>query len=119
MNPVVKKMKSTIENELTTLVYELPEELVRKIEWLRPPWRNPAISRHEIAKIIVDANREDKLRLNYLNKSNSNHCVWDTLRPFKIGSNAYGDDDAPMQIIRNNISIGEKMRLRALANQKC
>lgn len=89
---------------------ELPEEIVRKIMLYRP--------RNDTAELIIHANTQDKFRLNYVIKSKSVEEVWNTLRPLKTGSNTYGDEDAPMHLIRTNISLGEKMRIRHIANTK-
>ena len=105
MQTAMKKMRPT-----RNKFYDLPDELVREINSFRP--------RNDTAQIIVDANAQDKLRLNYVIRTRSNPHVWQALRPLKIGSNTYGDDEAPMRIIRNNVSYGEKMRLRAVENIK-
>ena len=97
-------------NVLMNNINNLPEEIVRKIMLYRP--------RNETAELIIQANTQDKFRLNYVNKSKSVNEVWNTLRPIKTGSNTYGDEDAPMKLIRANISLGEKKRIRHVANTK-
>jgi len=102
--------KEIIINNFMNNIDKLPEEIVRKIMLYRP--------RNISAELIIQANREDKFRLNYLNKSKSVTEVWNTLRPLKTGSNTYGDEDSPMKLIRANISLGEKKRIRLVANSK-
>lgn len=97
-------------NTIMSNLDKLPDEIVSKIMLYRP--------RNDTARIIVDANKTDKFRLNYVNKQESVEEVWNVLRPLNTGSNTYGDDDAPMHLIRVNITLGEKRRIRLAANQK-
>tara|TARA_B000000475_G_C15630596_1_gene297216 strand:+ start:99 stop:404 length:306 start_codon:yes stop_codon:yes gene_type:complete len=69
---------------------------------------------------MVDANKQDKLVLKYLRKYNVEEGVYkdelfSTFAPSVTGSNMYGDEDSSMKIIRSNISIGEKIRMRTNA----
>ena len=97
-------------NTIMSNIDKLPDEIVRKIMLYRP--------RNDTASIIVNANKQDKFRLNYVNKDNSVEEVWNNLRPLKLGSNTYGDDEAPMHLIRANITLGEKKRIRLASNLK-
>ena len=78
------------------------------------------IPRNETAQLMVDANKQDKLVLKYLRKYNVEEGVYkdelfSTFAPSVTGSNMYGDEDSSMKIIRSNISIGEKIRMRTNA----
>lgn len=89
--------------------------------------------RNETAQILVDAFAEDKLKLEYVRYKNTStglvsynkknpeiftynsphlYDVQNKLRPSLTGTNVYGDDNSPMLIFRNNISIGEKIRMK-------
>lgn len=91
------------------------------------------IPRNETAQILVDAFAEDKLKLEYVRYKNTQYgvisynsknpeifnynshhlCdVQNKLRPSITGTNVYGDDDSSMLIFRNNISVGEKIRMK-------
>ena len=76
------------------------------------------IPRNDTAQLVHDAWRRGDLRLKYLRRlqiSNSdlNAEMLSGLAPSTAvcGSNVYGDDDAPMVIIRTHISVGERARL--------
>ena len=96
----------------TKLAFEIPEVLVQEIREFMP--------RHETAQILIDANNADKLKLKYvgmcLNDKNPS-CKWSAkerrkFAPSIVESTLYGDDDAPMSIMRTNLTVGEKVRLR-------
>jgi len=68
----------------------------------------------------MDANKQDKLVLKYLRKykvedGDYKDELYTTMAPSVTGSNMYGDEDSSMKIIRSNISIGEKIRMRSNA----
>ena len=74
------------------------------------------IPRNDTAQLVHDAWRRGDLRLKYLRRlqiSNSdlNAEMLSGLAPSVCGSNVYGDDDAPMVIIRTHITVGERLRL--------
>ena len=91
------------------------------------------IPRNETAQILVDAFAQDKLKLEYVRHKNTNcgvvsynnknpeiltynspylYDVRDKLKPSRTGTNVYGDDNSSMLIFRNNISVGEKIRMK-------
>ena len=101
----------------TKLAFEIPEVLVKEIRDFMP--------RHEIAQLLIDANTADKLKLKYvgprLNDKNPSY-KWSIkerreFAPSVINSTLYGDDDAPMSIMRTNLTVGEKVRLRTITQQ--
>ena len=101
----------------TKLAFEIPEVLVQEIREFMP--------RHETAQILIDANNADKLKLKYvgmcLNDKNPS-CKWSAkerrkFAPSIVESTLYGDDDAPMSIMRTNLTVGEKVRLRTITQQ--
>ena len=74
------------------------------------------IPRNDTAQLVHDAWRRGDLHLKYLrglqiSNSDLNAEMFSGLAPSICGSNVYGDDDAPMVIIRNHISVGERARL--------
>ena len=78
------------------------------------------IPRNDTAQLMVDAAAQDKLLLTYVRKfqiHNESYLeeLYNYLSPSIIGSNVYGDENAPMKIIRRNITMGEKIRMRVIS----
>ncbi len=78
------------------------------------------IPRNDTAQLMVDAAAQDKLLLTYVRKfqiQNESYLeeLYNYLSPSIIGSNVYGDENAPMKIIRRNITMGEKIRMRVIS----
>ena len=76
------------------------------------------IPRNDTAQLMVDAATQDKLKLRYVRKFQIENKVYlkelyNNTAPSLVGSNVYGDDDAPMKIIRTKIPMGENIRMRA------
>lgn len=81
------------------------------------------IPRNDTAQLMVEAAAQDKLNLKYVRKFQIENKVYleelyNNIAPSIVGSNVYGDDDAPMQIIRKKISMGEKIRMRAISQRE-
>jgi hypothetical protein len=79
------------------------------------------IPRNHTAQLIYDAWQRGDLHLKYLRRfqipdDDRNAEIFGSLAPSVCGSTVYGDDDAPMVIIRTHISVGERIRLRARAH---
>jgi len=82
------------------------------------------IPRNDTAQLMVEAAAQDKLNLTYVRKFQIENKVYlkelyNNIAPSIVGSNVYGDDDAPMKIIRAKISMGEKIRMRAISQRQC
>ena len=82
------------------------------------------IPRNDTAQLMVEAAAQDKLNLTYVRKFQIENKVYlkelyNNIAPSIVGSNVYGDDDAPMKIIRKKISMGEKIRMRAISQRQC
>ena len=80
------------------------------------------IPRNDTAQLIVNASREDKLILTYLRKykiTNDEYKerIYNEIAPSVILTTVYGDEDAPMTIIRENISYGERIRMRIISER--
>lgn len=93
-------------------IKELPPELAGYVRTFIP--------RNETAQLMVDANKQDKLVLKYLRKYKVQEGAYkdelfSTLAPSVTCSNMYGDEGSSMKIMRSKISIGEKIRMRAKA----
>ena len=74
------------------------------------------IPRNDTAQLVHDAWRRGDLHLKYLrglqiSNSDLNAEMFSGSAPSICGSNVYGDDDAPMVIIRTHITVGERLRL--------
>ena len=101
----------------TKLAFEIPEVLVKEIREFMP--------RHEMAQLLIDANNTDKLKLKYVGWTDTDkfpshkHSLKERkeFAPSVINSTLYGDDDAPMSIMRTNLTVGEKVRLRTITQQ--
>jgi hypothetical protein len=101
----------------TSLAFIIPEELVREIKGFMP--------RHDTAQILVDAFKVDKLRLKYvgwidnIDTPSKKYSSQERkiIAPSVIKSTLYGDEEAPMFIMRTDINMGEKLRLRIAARQ--
>jgi hypothetical protein len=81
------------------------------------------IPRNDTAQLIVNAASEDKLVLRYLRRyqvvnEDYKETLYRELAPSALGKSTYGDDDAPMTIIRTKISVGERLRLRTISEKK-
>lgn len=81
------------------------------------------IPRNDTAQLIVNAANEDKLVLTYLRRykvvnDDYKETLYRELAPSVLGKSTYGDDDAPMTIIRTKISVGERLRLRTISEKK-
>ena len=81
------------------------------------------IPRNDTAQLIVNAASEDKLVLRYLRRyqvvnEDYKETLYRELAPSALGKSTYGDDDAPMTIIRTKISVGERLRLRTMSEKK-
>ena len=76
--------------------------------------------RHDTAQLLCDAWKEDKLRLKYVRRYMIRGSlvykddIFDNLAPSVCSSTVYGDDDAPMCIIRTHISMAERVKLRVI-----
>ena len=82
------------------------------------------IPRNDTAQLMVEEATQDKLNLTYVRKFQIENKVYlkelyNNIAPSIVGSNVYGDDDAPMKIIRAKISMGEKIRMRAISQRQC
>ena len=82
------------------------------------------IPRNDTAQLMVEAASQDKLNLTYVRKFQIENKLYleelyNNIAPSIVGSNVYGDDDAPMKIIRKKISMGEKIRMRAISQIQC
>ncbi len=82
------------------------------------------IPRNDTAQLMVEAAAQDKLNLTYVRKFQIENKLYldelyNNIAPSIVGSNVYGDDDAPMKIIRKKISMGEKIRMRAISQRQC
>jgi len=82
------------------------------------------IPRNDTAQLMVEAATQDKLNLTYVRKFQIENKLYldelyNNIAPSIVGSNVYGDDDAPMKIIRKKISMGEKIRMRAISQRQC
>ena len=78
------------------------------------------IPRNDTAQLIHDAWQSGHLNLKYLRRFqiSDDDCrneIFGQLAPSVCGSTVYGDEDAPMLIIRTHISVGERIRLRVNA----
>ncbi len=78
------------------------------------------IPRNDTAQLMVDAAAQDKLKLTYVRKFQIDNkfyldILYNEIAPSIIGTNVYGDEDAPMKIIRDKISVGEKIRMRSIS----
>ena len=81
------------------------------------------IPRNDTAQLLMDAFEQDKLTLRYVRKfqiENKKYLevLYNDLAPSILGTNVFGDDDAPMKIIRTKISMGEKIRMRAISKKQ-
>ena len=81
------------------------------------------IPRNDTAQLLMDAFEQDKLTLRYVRKFqivNKKYLeeLYNDIAPSIIGTNIFGDDDAPMKIIRSKISMGEKIRMRAISQKQ-
>lgn len=71
--------------------------------------------RHVNAQLLCDAYDQDKLTLKHVRRYMVNNAdIINTLAPSVCASTVYGDENASMCIIRTRISVGERIRLRAL-----
>ena len=81
------------------------------------------IPRNDTAQLIVNAAKEDKLVLTYLRRfkvvnEDYKENLYRELAPSVLGKTTYGDDDAPMTIIRTKLSMGESIRMRTISERK-
>lgn len=81
------------------------------------------IPRNDTAQLIVNAANEDKLILTYLRRfqvdnDNYKESLYRELSPSVLGKTTYGDDDAPMTIIRTKLSAGECIRMRTISAKR-
>jgi hypothetical protein len=81
------------------------------------------IPRNDTAQLIVNAAKDDKLVLTYLRRykvenEDYKETLYRELAPSALGKSTYGDDDAPMTIIRTKISVGERVRMRTISEKK-
>jgi|TARA_B100000497_G_scaffold44312_1_gene51428 hypothetical protein len=96
-------------------IHALPDEVIGHVLTYTP--------RHDTAQILWDASQTDGLRLKYLRRyrvPNDAHKdeIFAHLAPSVCGATVYGDEDAPMCIIRTNISVGECVRFRVLIEKQ-
>lgn len=81
--------------------------------------------RHDTAQLICDAWKDDKLRLKYVRRYMIRGSllhkddIHEHLAPSVCRSTVYGDEYAPMCIIRTHISMAERVKLRVIADTKC
>ena len=76
------------------------------------------IPRNETAQLMIDAHKQDTLKLKYLRKYNVEEGpykieLYSTFAPSVTGCSMYGDDDSTMKITRSSVSVGEKLRMLA------
>lgn len=80
--------------------------------------------RHDTAHLICDAWKDDKLRLKYVRRYMIRGAllhkddIHEHLAPSVCRSTVYGDEYAPMCIIRTHISMAERVKLRVIADTK-
>ena len=79
--------------------------------------------RHDTAQLMCDASKHDMLRLKYVRRymvPNEFHKddIFAHLAPSVCRSTVYGDENAPMCIIRTHISMGDRIKLRVIADTK-
>lgn len=96
-------------------IHALPDEVIGHVLAYTP--------RHDTAQILWDASQTDGLHLKYLRRykvPNDAHKdeIFAHLAPSVCGATVYGDEDAPMCIIRTNISVGECVRFRVLIEKQ-
>ena len=99
---------------LIKMVHSLPEGVYGHVLSFIP--------RNDTAQLIVNAANEDKLVLTYLRRykvvnDDYKETLYRELAPSVLGKSTYGDDDAPMTIIRTKISVGERLRLRTISEK--
>ena len=95
----------------TSLAFTVPEVLVGEIM---------KYMRHDNAELLLDAFKSDKLTLKYVGWTKGKSAPSykrafperRKIAPSAIKSNVYGDEDAPMFILRSTLSMGEKIRMR-------
>lgn len=100
---------------LIDMIHNLPTGVVGNVLTFIP--------RNDTAQLMVDAAAQDKLNLTYVRKFQIENKLflddlYNNIAPSIVGSNVYGDDDAPMNIIRVKISMGEKIRMRAISERQ-
>ena len=100
---------------LIKMVHSLPEGVYGHVLSFIP--------RNDTAQLIVNAASDDKLVLRYLRRyqvvnDDYKETLYRELAPSVLGKSTYGDDDAPMTIIRTKISVGERLRLRTMSEKK-
>lgn len=85
---------------------QLPIEIKREIVRFIP--------RHDTAQIIYDSRNSISLnyvrRYNYENYPLYEERIWDELKPEKLNTLFYGDQE---MIVRSNVSKGQHIKLRA------
>ena len=94
---------------LISSIHALPDDVIGHVLTYTP--------RHDTAQILWDAWKEDALCLKYLRRyrvPNNAHKdeIFGHLAPSVCGATVYGDEDAPMCIIRTHISVAERVKLR-------
>ncbi len=78
------------------------------------------VPRNDTAQIMHDASKSDKLKLRYVRRflmTGKIERIYQTLAPSVCRSTMYGDEDSSMVIIRTHISMGERVKLRWIANR--
>ena len=105
-----------MESAFITRIHQLPTGVIGHVLTYIP--------RNDTAQIIRDAWKNGGLVLNYVRRYQI-HCekhrseLFDHLAPSVCGTNFYGDlDGNNMVIIRSKISIGEKIRLMKIIQNK-
>ena len=101
-------------NSLISMIHSLPDGVVGHVLTYIP--------RNDTAQLIVNASREDKLVLTYLRKykvTNDEYRerLYREIAPSVIGTSEYGGGDAPMRIIRQKVSVGERIRMRSISER--
>ena len=109
------EVKHTMPASFISSIHALPDEVIGHVLTYTP--------RHDTAQILWDASQTDGLRLKYLRRyrvPNDAHKdeIFAHLAPSVCGATVYGDEDAPMCIIRTNISVGECVRFRVLIEKQ-
>ena len=78
------------------------------------------IPRHNAAQCLVDGAKDKIIKLKYVRARKwpyePNHYI--ELRPSTLGGNTYGDEDSPIIILRDLLTVGEKVRLRTKSIRK-
>jgi hypothetical protein len=99
---------------LISMIHSLPEGVVGHVLTFIP--------RNDTAQLIVNASQEDKLVLTYLRKykvinDDYRERLYREIAPSVIGTSEYGGGDAPMSIIRQKVSVGERVRMRSISER--